>query len=282
MTAALRRPTSVQVALWAIAALLAFATTAIAVLGIAGLMFEPQATTVDASRLPPGTEISIIDRPTGPVTLTACPPPLSRSGLERPWCDHQDAVTARMLLVLPLVALLGGLASIAAARRTWTCLKLRHAPAPPWPPEEYHQEGMPWAFWLSATLVGLMALLLAVVALGPLLDGDLGGRLAGPAFWITTFAVIVDRYGRKTAISLVTEGDDLVWRAPMRTTSIPVADIVGYTTGPGSPLGERRCMLELADGSSMAVSVPNRRHAVLLTGFLDALLGDRDLAGHMP
>ena len=132
---------------------------------------------------------------------------------------------------------------------------------------------MPWAFWLGVVLVGSLALLLDVMFVAALVGGGLGVGPAGAVFWTTVLIVIVNRYGRRSAVSLVVDGDDLVWRAPMRTVRVRSADIVGHDPRPRSVLGERPGTLHLADGSSLSVSVPNRRHAILLTAFVDARLG---------
>lgn len=83
--------------------------------------------------------------------------------------------------------------------RAWTVFRLHHAPAPPWPPSGYRQQGMPWGFWLAAVLVATMALVLDVSFVAVLFGGGQGAGPWGAAFWSGVFAIIVSRYGFRSA-----------------------------------------------------------------------------------
>ncbi|HWJ98174.1 MAG TPA: hypothetical protein VNQ33_08440 [Acidimicrobiales bacterium] len=266
-----RRPSVIQTGLWAVVTLLACATCAIAALVALGVLIEPQSATIDPARLPQGTPWYTVEGVHGNVTLTECPALLGRTEASPAWCEDTDATSVRALIVAPLVALLTGACTFLAGRRTWMCVRLRSAPPPPWPPNAYRQEGMPWAFWLGLVLVGALALLIDWVTIASLLDGDGGAGPKGAVFWTAVVALIVTRYGLRSAVSVRIEGGSLEWRAPLRTRRIPLAAVVAYEIGGSSVLGERPATLDLADGATLEVSVPNRRHADVLAGFLWSL-----------
>lgn len=274
--AALQRPSLTQIGLWAVVCLLAATTALIASLVACGVLFEPQATEVDRSLLPVGTPLRVFDSPDGPVSMADCPALVGRSASPPSWCGAADASNARAAIVAAAIALVAAVASVAAGGRAWRCIKRRRAPAAPWPPSEYHQEGMPWGFWLGIALVGLMALTLDLIFVAGLLGADWGGGgPAGAMFWTAILVTLVSRYGRRSAFSLKVDGDQLVWRAPLRTVRVPLAEVAGYDSGPRSMLGERPGALNLAHGTALPVSVPNRRHELMLGGFLTGVLADR-------
>ena len=127
------------------------------------------------------------------------------------------------------------------------------------------------AFWLGVALVGLLALAIDAIVVAELLDGHVDRGIEGALFWTTIVVVIVHRYGLRSAVALDVDGDDLVWRAPMRTIRVPLADVAATEAGQRSLLGERPMTIVLRDGATLRVSVPNARHASLLAGFLGTL-----------
>jgi hypothetical protein len=262
-----RRPSLAQLILWAFVALLVGCVALLAGLVGLGALVEPQATNVDPSTLPQGVRWYVVEGATGDVSLADCPALLGRSGPSPAWCAASDEITERVLLAAPVLAGVAGLAAFGCARRAWRCLRLRSAPAPPWPPASYRQEGMPWAFWLGIVLVGSFALLLDVIAVEHLLVGDIGSARGG-LFWTAVLVLLVHRYGFRNAVALQTDGATLVWRAPMRTRRVPLNQVASYEIGGSALIGEHPARLRLADGSEIGVSVPNGAHAALLDGFL--------------
>ena len=199
----------------------------------------------------------------------ACPPLSSYVAGELPAGCGSSAQTT---VVFALAVAAMGVSLVVTSVFLWR--RLRAFIANPPGPSIYRNSGMPFLFWLSAALVGAFAALLVVglvVALIRRGPPAIAG-VAGVIFWVAIARTIYS-YGTSKAYFMELEGDDIVWRAPLRRGSIRTRDLVRVDLRKAGTaiLGEREAEFVSRSGEAFLIVIPDRHHLTRLRSFCELI-----------
>lgn len=152
-------------------------------------------------------------------------------------------------------------------------------------PIGFRLDGMPFWFWAASVAVVPVT---AVALVGTVVALAHGGRFsaAGVVFFTWVLYDIVWNNGVRRAYSVQIDGADLVWKAPLRTRTVPITALVsaGIPARAPSLRPQTVGMLQLSNGDRMAVALPDELRRWKFRR-LCASLGERGVAvveaGHL-
>jgi hypothetical protein len=261
-----------MVLIWLGVQVLAVALVLVPLFILVALPFSHEKAVVTADQVG-DRRVWVVDLPKERILKVECPTVVEQlGGTEDPICRAKmhESIQAWLICLAVIVACV--LAFLFARRRRRTLRRRRS----PWVPTEqivrYRRFGAPALFWVATASFGALTALIDVVVVLAIVDGSFDGNVRAPVWFTGTFVGLSAYFGWRHGYELEIDGDDLVWRAPMRSRRVALADLVGFTSGTKRRTEKERTMRILCrDGSYLSVSLPDRRHEWHFRRLVDAL-----------